>query len=223
MAPAIEKPQVSTLTVQTPLQEKYTAVQGKEFRLPILFKSALKYNVKWYAIDRLITKGNRHDIMNEEESTTLIIKSVDLDDQCEYTLVISNEHESVSYKTYLFVDVTKKLVAEIKPKVEPVKIPVISRNLEPVIKANIGENVSFSCNCDVSMPSTKVEWFHNQLNITEKLSKKNERYEYVYQPETHTSTLIIKSVKGKDKGEYKFSAKNNAGVCNSTCILEVAG
>lgn len=48
-----------------------------------------------------------------------------------------------------------------------------------------------------------------------------EKYEYVYEPAQHSSTLIIKNVNSKDKGDYTFLVKNNLGTCKSVCFLDV--
>lgn len=211
-------PKIPTIQVVTPLLEKYTATSGRDFRLPVLFKSSLTHQVNWYSNDTMLVSGSKYEIVNDESSTALVIRSVDATDQQEYTLVISNEQETVTYKTYLFVHGPRKQIAVEKPQ-PAAKKPVIQQNLEPNVKANVGENVRLSCVCDLTQ--SKIEWYHNQTNITEKLNKSSERYEYVYEPEQHRSTLIIKSVKGKDRGEYTFCARNNAGVSTSTCIIDV--
>ncbi len=191
--------------------------------MPVVFRSELKHNVVWYANDTRLSTSSKHEIVNDQNSTSLVIRSVDANDQREYKCVISNEKDTVSFKTYLFVDAAKKTVALAEQPAKPVvKIPVVTKQLEPVVKANIGDNVRLSCECDTtSSKSTKVEWFFNKSNITDKIGKSTERYEYEHDAQSHTSTLIIKTVKGKDKGEYTFSAKNSAGVCTSTCRLDV--
>ncbi len=205
--------------MQTPLADRYTATQGKDIRLPVVFRSELKHNVTWYANDTRLSTSSKHEIINDANSTSLVIHSVDSNDQREYKCVISNEKDTVTYKTYLFVEAAKKTVTIVEAK-PVVKKPEVTRPLEPVVKSNIGDNVRLSCECDTQ--SARVEWFFNKSNITDRIGKSTERYQYEYDAQTHTSTLIIKTVKSKDKGEYTFSAKNNAGVCISTCRLDIA-
>jgi hypothetical protein len=188
-----------------------------------VFRSELKHTVAWYANDTRLSTSSKYEIANDESSTSLILRNVEANDQREYKCVISNEHDTVTYKTYLFVDAGKKVVEVVKPTAPVAKKPEIKRPLEPVVKASIGDNVRLSCECEsAGQHGTKVEWFFGKANITDKIGKSTERYVYEYDGHTHTSTLVIKTVKSKDKGEYTFSARSSQGVCTSTCRLEVA-
>ena len=46
--------------------------------------------------------------MNNKESTVLVIKNVDGDDQKEYRCIISNDKNTYSYKTFLHITGNKK-------------------------------------------------------------------------------------------------------------------
>ena len=43
-------------------------------------------------------------VINDSSSTTLLVKSVDENDQQEYKLVISNPQETITHKTFLHVE-----------------------------------------------------------------------------------------------------------------------
>jgi hypothetical protein len=191
----------------------------------VLFNSTLSYDVKWYSNETEIISNEKHQIINEANSTSLLIKSTDINDQHEYRLTISNAQDKVTYKTYLFVEGAKK-VSELKPETEEPKVdtrvPEILKSLEPELKVNKGENAKLACQFDSGLAS-QVEWFFNETNITQKVTSYREKFEYVYEPATHSATLIIKNVNEKDKGTYTFKAKNNNGVCKSTCLLDVIG
>ena len=60
--------------------------------------------MKWFSNDTLITSNEKYKIINDSTSTSLLINSVDSNDQHEYELMISNQKESVTYKTFLFVE-----------------------------------------------------------------------------------------------------------------------
>lgn len=70
----------------------------------MLFKSSLSADIKWYSNDTLLSQSDKYEVNNDESSTSLLIKSVDQSDQHEYRLVISNEKETISYKTFLHVE-----------------------------------------------------------------------------------------------------------------------
>ena len=72
-----------------------------------------------------------------------------------------------------------------------------------------------------SISPTQVEWFFNETNITQKVNTYKEKYEYRYEPASHSATLIIKNVNDKDKGNYTMQVKNKNGFIKSTCLLEV--
>lgn len=61
------------------------------------------------------------------------------------------------------------------------------------------------------------------MNITDKVAKLKEKYEFIQEPSDQTSTLIIKNVNSKDVGDYTLVLKNVSGVCKSTCHLDVSG
>ena len=63
--------------------------------------------------------------------------------------------------------------------------------------------------------------FFNETNITQKVNTYKEKFEYKYEPSSHSATLIIKNVNDKDKGNYTLQAKNKNGVTKSTCFLDV--
>ena len=73
------------------------------FRIPVTFKTTLNFDAKWYSDEVLLTSNEKHIIVTNNESTTLTIKSVDVSDQHEYKVVINNEKESFTYKTFLHV------------------------------------------------------------------------------------------------------------------------
>ena len=73
-----------------------------------------------------------------------------------------------------------------------------------------------------SLPPAQVEWFFNETNITQKVNTYKEKFEYKYEPSSHSATLIIKNVNEKDKGNYTMQAKNKNGISKSTCMLDVS-
>ena len=78
--------------------------------------------------------------------------------------------------------------------------------------------------CEIeSFPAAQVEWFFNETNITQKVTTYKEKFEYKYEPSSHSVTLIIKNVNEKDKGNYTLQVKNKNGTSKSTCFLDVNG
>jgi len=82
-------------------------------RIPVAFRTALSYETKWYSDEVLLVSNEKHVIINANESTTLVIKSVDVKDQHEYKVVITNAKETFTYKTYLHVTGNFKWIAKI--------------------------------------------------------------------------------------------------------------
>ncbi len=74
--------------------------------MPITFKSTLINDIKWYCNEILIENNEKYLVINDISSTTLLIKSVDLNDQKEYKLVIKDQLETYVYKTFLQVEGT---------------------------------------------------------------------------------------------------------------------
>jgi hypothetical protein len=72
--------------------------------LPIIFKSILNYDVKWYCDEILIENNEKYLIINDSSSTMLQINSVDVKDQKQYVLVIKNPKETIVNKTFLEVE-----------------------------------------------------------------------------------------------------------------------
>ena len=133
--------------------------------MPIVFKSTLNYEVKWFCNETLITNNEKYVVLNDTSSTTLLIRSIEQSDQQQYKLVISNPQDTITYKTFLNVEsnlivsfffsffwkkciffkfkVAKK-VAELKPSDQTEKIekkqPKILKSLEPSIKIFNNEN-----------------------------------------------------------------------------------
>ena len=84
----------------------------------------------------------------------------------------------------------------------------------------INFSLRLKCKFDYS-EENQIEWYFNQTNITERIVKMKEKFEYIHEPENHSSTLIIKNVNSKDKGDYTFLVRNNFGTCKSVCHLDV--
>lgn len=59
--------------------------------------------MQWFADDVQIVSSEKHKIINSKESSTLVIKNVEQSDQHEYKVVIKNEKDTFTYKTFLHV------------------------------------------------------------------------------------------------------------------------
>jgi len=79
-----------------------------------------------------------------------------------------------------------------------------------------------TCQFD-AFPQADLEWYFNEENITHTIMQKVEKYEWSYEPQQHSATLIIKNVNANDKGNYLLKMTNNLGVCKSICFLDVKG
>jgi hypothetical protein len=73
-------------------------------RFSVKFNSKFSHEVNWLSNETLITSNEKYKIINDATSTSLVINSVDKNDQHDYSLIISNKKDKVSYKTYLFVE-----------------------------------------------------------------------------------------------------------------------
>lgn len=71
----------------------------------MLFRSSLSHRVGWYSNENLISKSSeKYELSEDENGAYLIIRSVNETDQHEYKVVITNEKESTTFKTYLYIE-----------------------------------------------------------------------------------------------------------------------
>lgn len=74
-------------------------------RLPVLFRSSLEHQVEWYSDkQKLTSSSDKYELSEDENGAYLLIKSVSESDAHEYELVISNQKEKMSFKTFLYVE-----------------------------------------------------------------------------------------------------------------------
>lgn len=71
----------------------------------MLFRSSLEHKVEWYSDKKILPSSTeKYEMIDDDNGAYLIIKSVTELDQHEYELIISNQKEKKSFKTYLYVE-----------------------------------------------------------------------------------------------------------------------
>ncbi|RNA22007.1 titin isoform X16 [Brachionus plicatilis] len=214
--------ETSSIHIATPLMEKYTTTCGKDFKLQINFKSDLQqHTVNWYSNNELIINNSKFEITNSQNTTCLLIKSVDQTDQKEYKVEIKNEKDSVMYKTFLSVQQGTKFLSELKPvekKSEVIIKPVIVKQLEPLVHGHVGKETKLTCHFK-STKTEKIDWFFNQINLNDKINNQKDKYEL--KSTNEETSLVIKNINVKDMGDYSCCVYNPSGKCRSVCHLDV--
>ena len=80
------------------------------FRIPITFKTTANFDVQWYSGDQLLVTNEKYILVNNKESTVLVIKNIDADDENEYRCIISNDKNTYSFKTFLHITSIEKII-----------------------------------------------------------------------------------------------------------------
>ncbi|XP_044749513.1 vascular endothelial growth factor receptor 1-like [Coccinella septempunctata] len=106
--------------------------------------------------------------------------------------------------------ITKKI--EIKLAVSRAAAPSFKTNLDGFILKNLGDYVRFDCRYK-GLPKPIISWFKDDEEITSSGSN--------FQIDTDENSLVLKSIKLKDEGEYRCEAKNRLGKQQKKWKLEI--
>ncbi|CAG0879560.1 unnamed protein product [Cyprideis torosa] len=169
----------------------------------------MKYNVevegnpapeiKWYKDGQLIMESERVKVVKEsDESFTLLIQRVMLEDSGSYSIVASNEIGQMSD----FFQLTAN------------SPPQFHRRLKKLVEAREEDDIEFEVDVRGN-PAPKIKWFHKDKELTESgnvaFSKKGDSIH----------VLKIKGISRKDMGKITCRVSNEHGEDEDTSQLKV--
>ncbi|XP_078494319.1 vascular endothelial growth factor receptor 1 [Ciona intestinalis] len=193
-----EKSFINVLSTPTTSSNVIEVIKGE--------MAAIKYSVhafpmptfNWFNGTQSISRSSistttqlSNDSRVSTNGSTLLIKNVKFSDSGWYMLSVSVENLMRNESFLLIVQ-------------DP--LPARIENLDPVINADIGDDVLLSCNT-TGQPTPTVTWYHKDRIVQE----------------SKLSELLIRRVKEVDGGVYICVAENQYGSDNKSTSLNIQG
>ncbi|CAF0818885.1 unnamed protein product [Didymodactylos carnosus] len=178
-------------TLKTDLLKDIVTTSSEPIRLTVK-ASGTKPKVQWYKDGEEITTTveEEYEVIEEEETYTLLIKRPQPKDSGEYQAVISNQAGQLKSKK---IKVTVQTPAELKKKPQP------------VVTVKEGETAMFECEFD-GHPTPKVTWIKDGKPVSPK-----DGYEVKTDTTTGKSQIIIPNAHTKHSGPLTVRLENPAG------------
>lgn len=178
-------------TLKSDLAKDIVAFAGEPVALTIQ-ASGTKPKVKWYKDGEEIveTVEEEYEIIEEEETYTLLIKRAQPKDSGDYQATITNDVGQIKSK---------------KIKVQIQKAAQLKKKPDPVVTVKQGEQARFECEFDGN-PSPKVSWLRDGKPLTPK-----DGFEIKTDTTTGTSVLVINQTTIKHSGPITLRLENSAG------------
>lgn len=162
-------------------------------RIPLTIKvGGTKPKVKWFKDGQEVveTVEEQFEIVEEEETYTLLIKNAKPKQSGEYQAVISNDVGEVK---------TKKI------KVLVQKAPELKKKPQPLVTVKEGEQARFECEFD-GHPTPKVSWLRDGKPLTPQ-----DGYDIKTDTTTGKSVLTVNSAAPKHAGPITLRLENSVG------------
>lgn len=178
-------------TLKSDLAKDITVLADEPIRLSIQ-AAGTKPQVKWYKDGEEIieTVEEEYEIIEEEETYTLLIKRAKPKDSGEYQAVVTNDVGQVKSK---------------KIKVQVQKAPQLKKKPDAIVTVKQGEQARFECEFDGN-PAPKVSWLRDGKPLTPK-----DGFEIKTDTTTGTSVLIINQTTPKHSGPITLRLDNSVG------------
>jgi hemicentin len=178
-------------TLKSDLGKDIVAQAGDPITLSIQ-ASGTNPQCRWYKNDVEIirTVEEEYEIIEEEETYTLLIKRAQPKDTGEYQAVLTNDAGQIKSK---------------KVKVHVQKPPQLKSKPEPVVTVKEGEPARFECQFDGS-PMPKVVWLRDGKPFTAK-----DGFDIKTDAVTGTSILTINQATSKHSGPITLRLENGVG------------
>jgi hemicentin len=178
-------------TLKSDLAKDIVTQAGEPVSLSIK-ASGTKPQVKWYKDGEEIIKTveEEYEIIEEEETYTLLMKRTQPKDSGEYQAVITNDVGQIKSK---------------KIKVQIQKAPQLKKKPEAVVSVKEGEQARFECEFDGN-PSPKVTWLRDGKPLTAK-----DAFDVKTDITTGKSVLTIHQATPKHSGPITLRLDNSVG------------
>jgi hemicentin len=178
-------------SLKSDLNKDITAQVGD--RVPLTIQATgTKPKVTWFKNGQEIVKTieENYEIIEEDETYTLLIKNAKPKDTAEYQAVITNDVGQVKSK---------------KVKVLVQKQPEFKKKPQPLVTVKEGEPARFECEFD-GHPSPKVSWLRDGKPLTPK-----DGYEIQTDATTGKSVLVVSQAAPKHAGPITVRLDNGVG------------
>jgi hemicentin len=178
-------------TIKSDLTKDIISQAGEPISLSIQ-ASGTKPQVKWYKDGEEIIKTveEEYEMVEEEETYTLLMKRPQPKDSGEYQAVITNDVGQIKSK---------------KIKVQIQKAPQLKKKPEPIVNVKEGEQARFECEFDGN-PSPKITWLRDGKPLTPK-----DGFEIKTDSTIGKSILIINHTTPKHSGPITLRLDNSVG------------
>jgi len=178
-------------TLKSDLNKDITAQAGDKIPLTI-HVGGTKPKVKWYKDGEEIveTVEEDYEIVEEEETYTLLIKNAKPKNSGEYQAVITNDVGQVKSK---------------KIKVQVQKAPELKKKPQPLVTVKDGETARFECEFDGN-PAPKVTWLRDGKPLLPK-----DGFDIKTDTATGKSVLTINQATPKHAGPITLRLENSVG------------
>jgi hemicentin len=188
-------------SLKSDLNKDITAQIGETIPLTIKV-SGTKPKVKWYRNGEEVveTVEENYEIIEEEDTYTLLIKNAKPKNSAEYQAVISNDVGEVKSK---------------KVKVQVQKAPELKKKPQPLLTVKEGEPARFECEFDGN-PTPKVSWLRDGKPLTPK-----DGYAINTDTTTGKSILTINQTTIKHSGPITLRLENSVDTIEETVHLQV--
>ncbi|XP_050440780.1 obscurin isoform X43 [Adelges cooleyi] len=178
----------------------------KEFETKILSTSILEAKVYgdpepeviWLKDGIQVEENERIKTMYEENTSTLVIKNVEVEDEGDYQIVAKNEIGSETETVNLAIKAA----------------PRFKKNLSDYDGVT-GKDISLTVEIEAS-PKPIVQWYKDSKTI-----KKSSRIKYVNDEVSGSYTLIILDSKMEDAGLYSVVASNQYSQISDACRVDL--
>ncbi|KAK3082882.1 hypothetical protein FSP39_007872 [Pinctada imbricata] len=215
----------------TPVQELQP---GSDARLEARVDAYPPPRFNWYINGKEIIPSDRRQVQHDKDTIILVIRSVQPEDQGDYTLRVQNEMGEITCRTSLTITGQEKTVALPYPGetmetmtltsttttitreervVSDLVKPEFTEALEPEIYVRERGIARLECKLD-AYPPPLVTWYINGMEI-----QPSPHYEVLY--DDGKSVLLIIEVGPEDTGEYTCRAVSELGEVVSSTTLYV--
>lgn len=164
---------------------------------------------RWFKDGCEVEVGERFQCQFDEDEDTiaLVFQHVTPEDAGLYTCVASTSKGKMACSAELSV------LGEVKSLIKELELPKIKCKMDDV-EVNEGSSAILEAKV-TGNPKPQITWFWGNEEI-----KVDERHRFIYEDEESYS-LLIKSVKRTDAGQYKLKAVNHLGKAETSAKLYV--
>uniref|UniRef100_A0A915PVQ5 Ig-like domain-containing protein n=1 Tax=Setaria digitata TaxID=48799 RepID=A0A915PVQ5_9BILA len=212
-------PRVPVFITPLPGEKQLHSENQQEFRLSVTVQGEQPITFRWFADGSLLSNSIEHQMINDLEQSTLVVrKQIDCD--VDYAVEVSNNHGAVWSETTvkppsLSLDTTKTSPESSLPEVYAAQ-RCSPRYTIVLVDMNVQQNDEFTAHVAIHEESSPCEFIWT-------LKGRDIRTIPGFRVEStlYESTLYVKSVTSKHSGELSVLARNKYGNAISKAKINV--